>query len=88
MNKKISDEQWVLFLSMLKICRSIKLAAERCGIAPATAYHRGYKNVEYFQEMTKILQGDYEAQCLPSIIKAAEEIERVAMMRKVKEVVL
>lgn len=64
---KIPDEQWALFLAMLKVCRSIKLAAERCEIAPATAYHKGYKDAIFLKEVTKILRGDYEEEYLPII---------------------
>jgi hypothetical protein len=71
---QIPDEQWALFLSMLKICRSIKFAAERCEIAPSTAYYKGYKDVAFFQEVTKIMNGDYEAQTLPVIITIAKEL--------------
>ena len=65
---QIPEEQWALFLEMLKICRSIKLAAERCEISSSTAYHRGYKDAVFLKEMTKILRGDYEEEYL-SIIK-------------------
>lgn len=72
---RIPEEQWALFLNMLKICRSIKLAAERCEIAPATAYFKGYKDVAFFEEVTKILQGDYEEKYLPIIKRIAYDID-------------
>ena len=70
---QIPSEHWELFLSMLKICRSIKLSAERCGISPVTAYTKSYKDVAFFQEITKIMNGDYEAQISAITITIAKE---------------
>jgi hypothetical protein len=71
---QISDEQWALFLNMLKICHNIKLSAQRCNIAPVTAYRKGYYDVAFFQEVTKIMNGDYEATTLPALTTIAKEL--------------
>jgi hypothetical protein len=70
----ITEEQWKLYLSLLKVSRCIKVAAERCGFSPSAAYNKSYRDVAFFHEVNKIMNGDYEAQTLPVIITIVKEL--------------